>query len=298
MNGARRAALLLLLAWGCGGASPAGSKKITIQNAGSDTLVNVAQAWAEEYAEVDPAVSVEVSGGGSGTGIAALIAGTVDIANASRHITPDEAARAKQNTGKEPVEFVVGYDALAIFVNPANPLDEITLAQLADIYAETGRSTRWSDLGVKLPGKAGDKIIRVSRQSNSGTYYFFREAVLGKNADFRLGSLDLHGSKEVVELIERTPNAIGYSGMGYATPRVKMLRIAKQPGAPAVPPCVESTLNGAYPIARPLLMYTLGEPTGPVRRYLQWIFSDAGQQLLGKCGYVPVPPERRPRLDS
>ncbi len=291
---------LLLAGPGCGGnkSTTNGHKKAVIQNAGSDTLVNVAQAWAEEYAEVEPTVSVEVSGGGSGTGIAALIAGTVDIANSSRHVTPEEAARAKQNTGKEPVEFVVGYDALAIFVNRANPLEEITIGQIAEIYAEKGRYTRWSDLGVQLPGKGGDKIIRVSRQSNSGTYHFFREAILGKKADFRLGSLDLHGSKEVVELIERTPGAIGYSGMGYATPRVKMLRVAKQPGAPSVLPCAESTLNGSYPIARPLLMYTLGEPTGHVRQYLRWIYSDAGQQRLAQCGYVPVPPERRPRLDA
>lgn len=292
------ALVLVGAVFGCGrgqSSSTAGHAKTTIQNAGSDTLVNVAQAWAEEYAEVEPSVSVEVSGGGSGTGIAALTAGTVDIANSSRHVTKDEIARAKQNTGKEPVEFVVGYDALAIFVHRDNPLDEITLAQIADIYAETGKATRWSDLGVKLPGKSSAKIIRVSRQSNSGTYHFFREAILGKKADFRLGSLDLHGSKEVVELIERTPGAIGYSGMGYATAHVKMLRVVKQAGAPAILPCVESTLNGSYPIARPLLMYTLGEPTGHVRQYLQWIYSETGQRLLAKCGYVPVPAERRPK---
>ncbi len=292
-------AALLCCALGCGGdSSQMAHKKKTIQNAGSDTLVNVAQAWAEDYALVEPEVSVEVSGGGSGTGLAALTAGTVDIANSSRHATQAEIERARQNTGKEPVEFTVGYDALAIFVHPSNPMEEITIAQIAEIYAEHGKATHWAQLGVRLPGKRGDKIIRVSRQSNSGTYHFFREAILGKTADFRLGSLDLHGSKDVVELIARTPNAIGYSGMGYATHEVKMLRVATKPGEKAIIPCVESTMNGSYPIARPLLMYTLGEPAAHVRAYLQWIYSATGQAILAKSGYVPAPKEQHPQWNA
>jgi phosphate transport system substrate-binding protein len=280
--------LLTLAGCGRGGGSHAPAKQI-IQNAGSDTLVNVAQAWAEEYDEIHPEVSVEVSGGGSGTGIAALIAGTVHIANSSRHIEAKEIARAKENTGKTPVEFIVGYDALAIYVHKDNPLEEITLEQLAGIYSENGKITRWSQLGVKLPGKARDEIIRVSRQSNSGTYHFFREAIVGKKGDFKLGSLDLHGSKDVVELISRTPGAIGYSGMGYATPHVKMLRVAIKPGGKAILPCAETTLNRTYPIARPLLMYTLGQPAGYVKEYLDWIHSDAGQALVTRSGYVALP---------
>ncbi len=262
--------------------------KTVIQNIGSDTMVNLAQAWAEEYAVVNPTISVEVSGGGSGTGIAALINGTVDIANCSRKMEPMEKEKALKNTGKEPIEFLVGYDALAIFVHHANPLDEISMEQLAEIYGEKGSLTRWSQLAVQLPANAPDDIIVVSRQSNSGTYHYFREAVLGKRRDFRLGTIDMHGSKDVVELVVRTPSAIGYSGMGYATPHVKMLKISHKPGEPTFAPSVESTLRGSYPISRPLLMYTLGAPTGHIREYLNWILTDDGQKIVALSGYVPL----------
>jgi phosphate transport system substrate-binding protein len=263
-------------------------EKTVIQDSGSDTMVNLAQAWAEEYASVEPAVSVEVSGGGSGTGIAALIEGTVDIANCSRRFEPQEVQQAKKNTGKEPREFIVGFDALAVYVHKQNPLDEITLDKLGEIYGEGGKITMWSQLGVKMPAGA-DEIIRVSRQSNSGTYFYFREAILGKGRDFKLGSRDMHGSKDVVELVSKTPGAIGYSGMGYAIPEVKMLRIAKKAGDKSFAPTVENTLNHTYPIARPLFMYTLGEPTGQVQKYIGWVKSEAGQKVVTRSGYVPLP---------
>jgi phosphate transport system substrate-binding protein len=267
------------------------AKKLTIQNKGSDTMVNLAQVWAEEYKKVEPAVGVEVSGGGSGVGIAALIKGTIDIANASRNMKPGEIEQAKKNTGKEPKEFIVGFDALAIYVHKDNPLNEITVEQLADIYAEGGKTTKWSELGVKVPGN-DDSIIRVSRQSSSGTYEFLREHVL-KNRDFKLGSRDMNGSKEVVELVANTPSAIGYSGMGYATPAVKMLKVSSAPGQPFYPPSLETTLNKTYPIARSLQTYTLGEPTGHVKKYLDWIMSDAGQKIVEASGYVPLPAASR-----
>jgi phosphate transport system substrate-binding protein len=251
-------------------------------------MVNLAQAWAEEYAKVQPAVSVEVSGGGSGTGIAALINSTVDIANCSRRFEPQEIEQAKKNNGKEPREFMVGYDALAVYVAKSNPIEEITLDQLADIYGEGGKVVRWSQFGVRMPAGA-DEIIRVSRQSNSGTYAYFREAVLGKGRDFKLGSRDMHGSKDVVELVSKTPGAIGYSGMGYAIPEVKTLRVARKSGDKFFAPTVENTLNHTYPIARPLLMYTLGEPSGPVKKYLDWVHSEAGQKIVVRSGYVPLP---------
>jgi phosphate transport system substrate-binding protein len=237
---------------------------------------------------VQPAVSVEVSGGGSGTGIAALENGTVDIANASRSIEPQEVAAAMKNTGKAPREFMVGYDALAVYVSKSNPLEEITFAQLAEIYAEGGKVTKWSEIGVQMPAGA-DEIIRISRQSNSGTYAYFREAVLGKGRDFKLGSRDMQGSKDVVELVSKTPTSIGYSGMGYATTDVKMLRVAKKAGDQPYAPTVENTLNHTYPIARPLFMYTLGEPTGAVKTYLDWVHSETGQEIVRKTGYVPLP---------
>jgi phosphate transport system substrate-binding protein len=262
-------------------------EKTVIQNTGSDTMVNLAQAWAEEYAKVDPTVSVEVSGGGSGTGIAALENGTVDIANCSRKVEPREVAAAKRNTGKEPREFIVGHDALAVYVPKGNPIEEITLEQLAEIYGEGGMLTRWSQIGVTMQGGA-DEIIRISRQSNSGTYDYFREAILGKGRDFKLGSRDMNGSKDVVELVSKTPGAIGYSGMGYVTPEVRMLRVARKAGEPSYAPTVENTLNHTYPIARPLFMYTLGEPTGAVKKYLDWVHTEAGQKIVVQSGYVPL----------
>jgi phosphate transport system substrate-binding protein len=284
----------LLLAGCKPGGQPSGAPSggATIQNKGSDTMVNLAQAWAETYKQVDPAADVEVSGGGSGVGIAALIKGTVDIANASRNMKPEEIEQAKKNTGQTPREYIVGYDALAIYVAQDNPLNEITLDQIAGIYAESGTISKWSDLGVQIPG-GNDEIIRISRQSSSGTYEFLREHVL-KKKDFRLGSRDMNGSKEVVELVASTPGAIGYSGMGYNEPgKVKMLKVAAQAGAPAVAPTVENTLNKSYPIARSLQLYTLGEPQGAVKKYLDWILSDAGQKIVAESGYVPLSPEQR-----
>ncbi|MBI5691840.1 MAG: phosphate ABC transporter substrate-binding protein [Verrucomicrobia bacterium] len=267
-------------------ASTAGART-TIQNKGSDTMVNVAQVWAEEYKKTHPQVDVEVSGGGSGVGLAALIKGTIDLANASRDMKAEEKAHAKKNTGKEPREFVVGYDALAVYVHKDNPLTEITHEQLREIFAEGGKVTRWSELGVKLPA-GQDQIVRISRQSSSGTYEFFREHVLNKR-DFKLGSRDMNGSKEVVELVASTPSAIGYSGLGYNEPgKVKMLKVAVAAGRPAVAPSVATTLSKEYPIARPLLLYTLGEPTGELKAYVSWIMSDAGQKIVERSGYVPL----------
>ena len=293
LPGVRPAALLFLslacLSSGCSRSSaPAENKKTMIQDTGSDTMVNLAQAWAEAYAKVEPTVSVEVSGGGSGTGIAALSSGTVDIANCSRKFEPQEIETAKKNTGKVPHEFMVGYDALAVYVNKNNPLEEINLEQLAEIYAEGGKITKWSQLGVKLPG-GSDEIIRVSRQSNSGTYFYFREAILGKGRDFKLGSRDMQGSKDVVELVTNTVTAIGYSGMGYNTAEVKQLRVSKKAGDKAYAPTVETTLNHTYPIARPLFMYTLGDPSGAVKKYIDWVLSDEGQKIVVQSGYVPLP---------
>jgi phosphate transport system substrate-binding protein len=280
---------------GCGGSSDNAdtqSDKTIIQNAGSDTMVNLAQAWAEQYAAVDASVSVEVSGGGSGTGIAALINGTVDLVNSSRKIEPEEAESARLS-GHEPEEFIVGYDALAVYVHKDNPLNEITIEQLADIYGEDGNISKWSQLGIDHGACGNDEIIRVSRQSNSGTYHYFREALLGTNRDFRLGSRDLHGSKDVVELIAQTPCAIGYSGMGYATEEVKTLKIARKSGETFYAPSIETTLAETYPIARPLYMYTSGTPNEATKEYLTWIYSDVGQKLVKDNGYVPLPPEKR-----
>ena len=257
-----------------------------IQNKGSDTLVNVAQAWAEAYPEVNPDVAVAVSGGGSGTGIAAMINGTVDIANASRKMKEKEMKLAKEN-GQSPVEHVVGFDALAVFIHKDNPVKSMTLAQLKDIYGRKPKVKKWSDMGITVPG-CKDEIVVVSRQNNSGTYVYFKETVLGKKGKYRQGTLDMHGSKDVVDLVEKTPCAIGYSGLAYATDHLKMVCIAKDGADDCVSPSVKTASDRSYPIARPLFMYTNGEPAGAIKDYLDWIKSDTGQCILKDKGYAPV----------
>lgn len=262
-----------------------------IQNKGSDTVVNLAQAWAEEYKKVKPEVAIAVSGGGSGTGIAALINGTVDIANSSRKMKEEEKAQAFKNSGKEPSEFVVGLDALAVFVHPSNPLTGLTIEEIACIYGEGGKCDSWSDVrpGTVVAGCQDNKIIRISRQSNSGTYQYFREAILGEARDFKMGSMDLNGSREAVDLVEKTPCAIGYSGMGYISKHVKALCVSKTKDSPCILPTLETATDKSYPIARELYMYTSGSPSPEVKAYMDWTQTDAAKEIIIKSGYVPVP---------
>jgi len=266
----------------CGG----GQDRQVIQNKGSDTLVNVAQAWAEAYQTVDPATVVAVSGGGSGTGIAALINGTVDIANASRAMKDKEIKLARDH-GHEPVQHIVGYDALAVYLHEDNPISDLSIEQLAEIYGDGGSYTKWTDLGIEVPGCKDQTIVVVSRQNNSGTYAYFRETVLGKG-DFRLGTRDMHGSKDVVDLVENTPCAIGYSGLAYATEHLKLACISDKTGGDCTSPTVASASDGSYTIARPLFMYTNGEPTGYVGDYLNWIKSETGQCIILEKGYASM----------
>jgi len=273
---------LSVLMIGCGG----GQDRQVIQNKGSDTLVNVAQAWAEAYQTVDPATVVAVSGGGSGTGIAALINGTVDIANASRAMKDKEVKLAKDG-GHNPIQHVVGYDALAVYLHADNPLNDISIEQLAEIYGDGGTYTKWTDLGVEVPGCKDQTMVVVSRQNNSGTYAYFRKTILGKG-DFRLGTRDMHGSKDVVDLVENTPCAIGYSGLAYATDHVKLGCISQTTGGACITPSVPTASDGSYPIARPLFMYTNGEPTGYLGDYMNWIKSDVGQCIILKKGYASM----------
>lgn len=258
-----------------------------IQNKGSDTLVNVAQAWAEAYQTVNSDVAVAVSGGGSGTGIAAMINGTVDIANASRKMKDKEKKQA-QERGQNPVEHVVGYDALAVFLHKDNPAKSLSFEQLNDIYSRKGKAKKWSDLGLKVPGCDSDEIVVVSRQNNSGTYAYFKKAVLGKKGKYRSGTLDMHGSKDVVDLVENTPCAIGYSGLAYATDHLKTACIIGPKGGDCVMPSVPTASDGSYPIARPLFMYTNGEPKGAIKEYMDWLMSDVGQCIILKKGYAAV----------
>ncbi len=277
---------------GCNGKGQSNDRKTdgntVIRVDGSDTMVNLAQAWAEEYNRLHPEISIQVSGGGSGVGIANLINGESDFANTSRKMTDKERERAKSKLGAEPVEFVVGMDALAIYLHKENPLETISLEELAEIYGEGGQTIKWSQLGIDNSACKSDEITRVSRQNNSGTYAYFREAVLGKERDYKLGSVDQSGSKDVVALVSRTPCAIGYSGMGYKTDEVKWAKVSLKKGESGVAPSVTSAKDGSYPISRPLLIFTVGQPTGVAKEYLDWIRSPAGQKVVLDLGYVPV----------
>lgn len=293
--------LLSLLACGPGhqdqpaapGEAPKPSAGKMIQVKGSDTLVNVAQAWAEAFHAKHPEVAIAVSGGGSGTGIAALENKTADIANASRELHANEKDKIKAATGKEPIEHTVAWDALAVYVHRDNPMEKITKEQIASIYAEKGTANKWSDLGVTVPGCSDGSIVRISRQNNSGTYEYFREWALDKG-DFKLGSRDMQGSKDVVDAVKQTPCAIGYSGMGYKTDEVKWLAVTLTPDAPGVLPAVETVHDKTYPISRALYMYTVGEPTGPAGDYLAWIKGPEGQAIVERSGFVPLPKDAPP----
>lgn len=278
--------LTVFLLWSCSKQSSV----LIIQNKGSDTLVNLAQAWAEEYKKVNPNVALAVSGGGSGTGIAALINGTVDIANSSRAMKQEERDEAKKNNGQDVKEFIVGMDALAVFIHPVNPLMGMTLEEVACIYGEGGTCTHWHDIrGIVVPGCKDNKIIRVSRQSNSGTYQYFREAILGKKRDLKLGSMDLNGSRESIDLVEKTPCAIGYSGMGYLNPHVKAVCISKDDTSDCIQPTIKTAIDKSYPISRELYMYTSGTPSAEVQSYLDWTQSEGAHAITIKAGYVPAP---------
>ena len=261
--------------------------RLAIQNKGSDTLVNGAQAWAEEYSKKNKNVAVAVSGGGSGTGIAAMINGTVDIANASRKMKAKEIKLAKSK-GQNPIEHVVGFDALAVYVHKSNPKKNISIPTLARIFGRKGTVKKWNQLGITIPGCPSDKIVAVSRQNNSGTYAYFKKIILGKKGKYRMGTLDMHGSKDVVDLVEKTPCAIGYSGLAYATEHVGVGCISKSEDGNCVMPSVKTAINKTYPIARPLFMYTNGEPKGEIKVYLDWIKSNTGQCIILKKGYAPI----------
>lgn len=281
--------VLVLAACGPGseqtaGAADSGNQR-AIQNKGSDTLVNLALAWAEAYQDVAPEVSIAVTGGGSGTGIAALINGTVDIANASRKMKDVEIEAAQEN-GIDPVEYTVAIDALAVVVHPDNPIDELTIPQLADIY--TGRITNWQEVGGE-----DRPIVLLSRETNSGTHVYFLEEVVRmgdkENPDiFAPQTLLMPSSVGITSELRRNVNAIGYDGLGYVTEHEKMLAVADDADSPYILPSVASGSDGSYPLARGLYMYTAGEPTGAIATYLDWIMGPAGQTLVAELGFVPL----------
>ncbi len=256
-----------------------------IENKGSDTIVNLALAWAEKYQGDHPDVRISVTGGGSGTGIAALVNGTVDIANASRKIKQEEIDEAKSN-GVDPLEHIIARDAIAVIVNPENPVSELTLQQISDIYS--GKISNWREVGGE-----DRPIVRLSRETNSGTHVYFLETVLrlGSKEDKTLFSTDtllLPSSEGIIAEVRQNPNAIGYDGLGYVPKDLKMIAIAAEEDGAYVLPSIPTVNDKTYPIARDLYMYTNGEPSGVVKSYLDWILSPEAQQIVADLGFVPV----------
>lgn len=256
-----------------------------IQNKGSDTIVNLGLAWAEAYQQVKPEVRISVTGGGSGTGITALISGTVDIASASRQIKDEEVAAAEAN-GIEPVEYVIARDAIAVIVHPDNPVNELTLSQISRIYR--GEVDNWTDLGGE-----DRPIVRLSRETNSGTHVYFLEEVvrLGDPENHEIFSADtllLPSSEGIIAEVSDNPNAIGYDGLGYVSDEVKVLAVARFPDQPYVLPSVDTVNNGEYPISRDLYMYTRADASQVVRDYLEWILSPPAQEIVTRLGFVPI----------
>jgi phosphate transport system substrate-binding protein len=287
-----RSLLILLIVFILAGCTSQGSSaenpseqiKI-IENKGSDTIVNLALAWAEEYQVINPSVRLSVTGGGSGTGIAALINGTVDIANASRKMKEEEKETAIKN-GSDPVEFVIARDAIAVIVNLENPVDHLTLQQISDIYS--GAINNWQEVGGE-----DRPIVRLSRETNSGTHVYFLEEVirLGDKDNktlFSQNTLLLPSSEGIGAEIKQNPNAIGYDGLGYVTDEMKVIGVASSDGDPFIFPSAESVNSGRYPIARDLYMYTNGEPDGFIKEYLDWIRSSDAQEIVTELGFVPI----------
>ena len=259
--------------------------KNSIQIKGSDTMVNLGQAWAEAFMEKNPAEFPAVTGGGSGTGLSSLISGTCDMAMSSRNIKEKEIGIAKKK-GINPNEIKVALDGLAVVVNPGNPISRLTLTQLADIF--TGRVTNWKEIGGK-----DEKIVILSREVNSGTHVYFKEHVLRKNdpnskEEFASGALMLSSSQAIADEVAGNPEAIGYYGMGYISKKQKPVAIAKDEKSEYEMPVIENVINGRYPISRPLFLYTNGMPEGLVKKFVDFALSKEGQEIVLATDFVPV----------
>jgi len=247
----------------------------TINVQGSDTMLNIGTAWSEAFMDANPGVEVSVQGGGSGTGIASLINGTVDFANSSRDIKDEEITEAKAK-GVDPVEHKVAIDGIAVVVNPANSVEALTIDQLGKIYR--GEITNWKDVGG-----VDKQIVLLSRDSSSGTYEYFKEAVVGKDAEYAQAAKLLPSTQAIVDETTANDAAIGYVGLGYLTPDVKVVAVD------GVKASIETAADGSYPISRYLYMYSDGEATGVMAAYLDWILGADGQAVVADEGFVPLP---------
>jgi phosphate transport system substrate-binding protein len=256
----------------------------TIQVKGSDTLLMLSQRWAEAFMAENPGAVVQVTGGGSGTGIKALIDGSTDVCNASRPMKEEEITEAA-GKGVNPLEIRVALDGLAIVVHKDNPVNELTVAQLGEVYVKDGKTKDWKQLGGK-PGK----IMCYGRQSSSGTYDYFKEHVLAKE-DYRPDVQELTGTALLCDAVAKDPHGVAYVGVGYAMKRtdVKILALKKDDKSPAVKPDMTTVTDNSYPLSRYLFNYTDGKPTGATQAFVAFALSPAGQKIVEEVEYVPLP---------
>lgn len=259
------------------GATSALAGIITVK--GSDTMVILGQRWAEAYMAAHPDVTIQVTGGGSGTGISALINGTTDICNSSRPMKSSEREKLKQRYNTLGVEVKSAKDGLSVYVVESNPVKELTLEHVRLIY--TGKITNWKEVGG-----SDSKIVLYGRENNSGTYVYFRDFVL-KGADFHGTMQSLPGTAGVVNAVSKDPNGIGFGGAAYAK-GVRFVAIKKDANSPAYLPNVDDIKAGNYPITRFLYLYLKSKPTGEIKTFVDWILSPAGQEIVSKVGYFPV----------
>jgi len=277
--------LFVIMAVACATSAFAAKEKNSMQVKGSDTMVNLGQTWAEKFMEKDPNDFVAVTGGGSGTGLSSLISGTCDIAMSSRNIKEKEIGLAQQK-GINPQEIKVALDGLAVVVHPNNPVSKLTTDQLAAIF--TGKIVNWQEVGGK-----SEKIVLLSREVNSGTHVYFKEHVLRKNdpnskEEFAPNALMLSSSQAIADEVAGNPAAIGYYGMGYISKKQKPLSIAKDEKSAYESPTPENVINGKYPISRPLFLYTNGAPQGLIKKFIDFVLSKEGQDIVLATDFVPV----------
>jgi phosphate transport system substrate-binding protein len=259
--------------------APLAAEAGTITIKGSDTMVLLGQRWAEEYMKKSPDTSVQVTGGGSGTGISALINGTTDICQASREMKGAEKEKLRDRYATTGTEIAVARDGLSVYVNASNPRSELSMEQLKLIF--TGKVTNWKELGGP-----DAKIVVYSRENSSGTYVFFKEHVL-KNADYTVRAQSMPGTAAVVNAVAKEKNGIGYGGAAYAK-GIKVIKVKKDAQSPGVAPDEARVLDGSYPLSRPLFFYLRNKPAGDIGKFVDWVLAPAGQAVVNKVGYFPV----------
>jgi phosphate transport system substrate-binding protein len=276
-NGVKVALAAVTIAGALQGAKPALAGTVTVK--GSDTMVVLGQRWAEEYMKKHTATTIQVTGGGSGTGISALINGTTDVCEASRAMKDAEKKQLADKAGAPPVEITVAKDGLSVYVNDSNPINELTMDQLKAIF--TGKVTSWKELGG-----TDSKIIPYSRENSSGTYVFFKEHVL-QNADYTPRAQAMPGTAAVVNAVVKEKFGIGYGGAAYAK-GIKVLKIKKDAATAAIAPADKTIKDGSYPLSRPLFFYVRAKPSAEISAFTDWVLSAEGQGIVTKVGYFPI----------